>query len=75
MRKKHYLPAKYMLKFVYLLPFSNKCTPDVFQNVLFKNNEWATRRLKSVNFARYMLKLLFTSESVNSEDIYLYFDE
>ena len=29
-------------RYVFLLFFSDKCTQDEFQNVLFTNDEWAT---------------------------------
>ena len=31
-------------RYVFFLFFSDKCTQDVFQNVLFTNDEWATSR-------------------------------
>ena len=31
-------------RYVFLLFFSGKCTQDVFRNVLFTNDEWATSR-------------------------------
>ena len=35
-------------RYVFLLLFSDNCRQDVFQNVLFKNDEWVTSR--SVKF-------------------------
>ena len=31
-------------RYVFLLLFSDKCTQDVFQSVLFTNDEWTTSR-------------------------------